>query len=87
MRRRGRCRSSWPCCNDKINRAEPGILRALVRGSAERLAPVATAVDGSTTLPGWQLRVLDGNHLPASEKRLAHLERDGSEDQRNRKAM
>jgi IS4 transposase len=58
---------------DKINRTEPGILRALVRGSAERLAPVAAAVEGGTTLPGWRLRVLDGNHLPASEKRLAPL--------------
>ena len=48
---------------DKINRTEPGILRALVRGSAERLAPVTAAVDGGTTLPGWRLRVLDGNHL------------------------
>ncbi len=48
-------------------------LRALVRGSAERLAPVAASVDGGTTLPGWRLRVLDGNHLPASEKRLAPL--------------
>jgi hypothetical protein len=52
--------------------ARPG-LRALVRGSAERLAPVAAAVDGGTILPGWRLRVLDGNHLPASEKRLAPL--------------
>ena len=58
---------------DKVNRTEPAILRALVRGSAERLAPVAAAVDGGTTLPGWRLRVLDGNHLPASEKRLAPL--------------
>ena len=58
---------------DKVNRTEPAILRALVRGSAERLAPVAAAVDSSTILPGWRLRVLDGNHLPASEKRLAPL--------------
>jgi len=58
---------------DKVNRTEPAILRALVRGSAERLAPVAAAVDSGTILPGWQLRVLDGNHLPASEKRLAPL--------------
>ena len=58
---------------DKVNRTEPAILHALVRGSAERLAPVAAAVDGSTSLPGWRLRVLDGNHLPASEKRLAPL--------------
>jgi IS4 transposase len=58
---------------DKVNRTEPGILRALVRGSAERLAPVAAAVDSGTILPGWRLCVLDGNHLPASEKRLAPL--------------
>ncbi len=30
-------------------------------------------MDDGTTLPGWHLRVLDGNHLPASEKRLAPL--------------
>jgi len=58
---------------DKVNRTEPAILRALVRGSAERLAPVTAAVDGGTILPGWRLRVLDGNHLQASEKRLAPL--------------
>src|SRR4051794_31630133 len=58
---------------DKVNRTEPAVLRALVRGSAERLAPVTAGWDGSASLPGWQLRVLDGNHLPASEKRLAPL--------------
>ena len=58
---------------DKVNRTEPGVLRALVRGSAERLAPVTVGWGGSASLPGWQLRVLDGNHLPASEKRLAPL--------------
>ena len=35
--------------------------------------PVAAAVGSGTILPGWHLRVLDGNHLPASEKRLAPL--------------
>ena len=58
---------------DKVNRTKPGTLHALVRGSAERLALVAAAVDGGTTLPGWHLRVLDGSHVPASEKRLAPL--------------
>ena len=58
---------------DKVKRTEPAILRALVRGSAERLAPVAGSLDGEPSLPGWQLRVFDGNHLPASEKRLAAL--------------
>lgn len=58
---------------DKVNHTEPGILRALVCGSAERLMPVMRAVGLEASLPGWQLRVLDGNHLPASEKRLAPL--------------
>ena len=58
---------------DKVNRTEPAILRALVRGSAERLGPIATGWSRGPSLPGWQLRVLDGNHLPASEKRLAPL--------------
>ena len=73
---------------DKVNRTEPAILRALVRGSAERLAPVLAAPglaasglaasglaapDRPASLPGWRLRVLDGNHLAASEKRLAPL--------------
>lgn len=58
---------------DKVNRTEPAILRALVRGSAERLRPVASRWGGGPSLPDWQLRVLDGNHLPASEKRLVPL--------------
>src|SRR5215218_5239162 len=58
---------------DKVNRTEPAILRALVRGSAGRLMPVAAGWRGGPSLPGWQVRVLDGNHLPASEKRLALL--------------
>ena len=58
---------------DKVRRSEPAILRALVSGSAERLAPVVEAVGCQVSVPGWRLRVLDGNHLPASEKRLAAL--------------
>lgn len=58
----------------KVSRTEPAVLRALVRGSAGRLAPVLTAVGGcGTSLPGWRVRMLDGNHLPGSEKRLAPL--------------
>ena len=65
---------SLACLYDKVNHTEPGVLRALVRGSAERLRPVMAAVGHSAaSLPGWRLRVLDGNHLPASEKRLAPL--------------
>jgi len=60
---------------DKVNRVEPNVVQALVRGSAERLAPVMASLrDGvAPWLPGWRVRVVDGNHLPASEKRLAPL--------------
>jgi len=58
---------------DKVSRTEPALLRALVRGSAERLAPVVSELGSAPCLPGWQLRIVDGNHLPATEKRLKPL--------------
>lgn len=58
---------------DKVKGVEPNVLRALVQGSAQRLEPVMTAMAGTSSLAGWQVRILDGNHLPASEKRLAAL--------------
>jgi IS4 transposase len=60
---------------DKVNRVEPNVVRALVSGSAERLAPVMTPLRRGVApwLPGWRVRIVDGNHLPASEKRLAPL--------------
>lgn len=60
---------------DKVNRVEPNVVRALARGSAERLAPVMASLrkDVAPWLPGWRVRIVDGNHLPASEKRLAPL--------------
>ena len=27
----------------------------------------------TSSLPGWQVRVLDGNHVPGTEKRIAPL--------------
>lgn len=44
-----------------------------MRGSAERLAPVVAELAGTSSLPGWQLRIVDGNHLAATEKRLKPL--------------
>src|ERR1700739_3928918 len=38
---------------DKVKRTEPAILRALVQGSAQRLAPVTGALSGESSLPGW----------------------------------
>ena len=60
---------------DKVNRTEPGVVRALVAGSARRLAPVIEAMSPAplTSVPGYRVRILDGNHLAASEKRLKPL--------------
>jgi IS4 transposase len=60
---------------DKINRTEPGLVRALVAGGAERLMPVLAAMQPEplASVPGYRLRILDGNHLAASEKRLKPL--------------
>lgn len=58
---------------DKVNRTELPLLRALVQGSSARLQPIAAALDGGGCMPGWQVRIVDGNHLPGSQKRLAPL--------------
>jgi IS4 transposase len=60
---------------DKVNRVEPNVVQALVRGSGERLAPVMAPLRKKVAplLPGWRVRIVDGNHLPASEKRLKPL--------------
>ena len=60
---------------DKIKRTEPNLVRALVAGSAERLKEVLTPMieDKPPTVSGYRLRIVDGNHLPASEKRLKPL--------------
>jgi IS4 transposase len=56
---------------DKVKHTEPAVLRALVQDSAQHLMPVAAELTDPAILPGWDLRIVDGNHLPASEKRLA----------------
>lgn len=59
---------------DKVNHTEPQVVRALVQGSAERLLPVVKGMKKQGPwAAGYQVRVLDGNHLPASEKRLKAL--------------
>jgi IS4 transposase len=59
---------------DKVNHSEPAMLRALVAGSAARLTPVRAALAApAPLLPGYRVRVFDGNHLPASEKRVKPL--------------
>jgi IS4 transposase len=60
---------------DKINHTDPSVIRALIQGSHERLEPVLQAMQPASvsTVEGYRLRIVDGNHLPASEKRLKPL--------------
>ena len=62
---------------DKINLVEPGVTRQLVRQTARRLGPVVRELqkrgERKSLLPGFAVRILDGNHLAASEHRLKEL--------------
>ena len=61
---------------DKLNGLEPGISRAIVVYSAPELAPLVKALGGGSAplLPGYEIRIADGNHLGATEHRLAVLQ-------------
>ncbi len=60
---------------EKLKRTEPDVVRALVQGSAQRLTPVVQPMkEGQEPwAAGYRVRVVDGNHLAASEKRLKPL--------------
>ena len=57
---------------NKINGTEPAVSAALVAHSAARLRPVLDAMVSGLEpwLPGYRVRVLDGNHLTSTERRL-----------------
>jgi hypothetical protein len=60
---------------NKLDRVEPGVSAALVRDSAALAEPVVKALRASHPrwMPGYQIKVLDGNHLSATERRLKAL--------------
>jgi IS4 transposase len=60
---------------NKINGVHTAVVRALVSGSAEKFLPVMEelAPKGHRSVKGLRLRIVDGNHLAASEKRLKPL--------------
>jgi len=61
----------------KINHVEPRTIRELVRQTAQRLEPVVRKLEkrsgGKPLLPGFRTRILDGNHLAATEHRIKEL--------------
>ena len=65
---------------DKLDGTETVVSAALVHSVALRLAPVVDAMNGARPewLPGYRVRILDGNHLPGSEHRLKELRTIGA---------
>ena len=66
---------STPALYNKLDRVEPGVSAALVHDAAALAEPVIKALGASHPrwIPGYQMKVLDGNHLSATEHRLKDL--------------
>jgi hypothetical protein len=60
---------------DKLKKIEPHVIRELVRDTAGRLAEIIDHTGGGFApwLAGYRVKILDGNHLPRSERRLKEL--------------
>jgi len=60
---------------DKLNRLEPALSRAVVRHTASEVRALLQHMKGlrSPLLPGYRMKILDGNHLSGTEHRLAVL--------------
>jgi Transposase DDE domain len=60
---------------NKLDRVEPAVSAALVRDAAQQTAPLIDALDARLEpwLSGYRCRILDGNHLSATEHRLEEL--------------
>jgi IS4 transposase len=71
---------SRPALYGKLNGMEVGISQALVRYSVEHLKPVMAQFQTTSPelLPGYSIRISDGNHLGATEHRLAVLRDQGA---------
>jgi Transposase DDE domain len=60
---------------NKLDRVETEVSAALVRDAAQQAAPVIDALGAALPpwLPGYRCRVLDGNHLSATQHRIEEL--------------
>lgn len=60
---------------DQLECLEPGISAALVRHTAEQLEPIIRQLKGTVPplLKGYTVKILDGNHLGKSQRRLKIL--------------
>ncbi len=60
---------------DKLNGIEPQVCRALVTRSADKLGELIAAMKAELPelLPGYRVKILDGNHLRRTQRRLKEL--------------
>jgi hypothetical protein len=74
-RRRKTLQVSDQAVYNKLDGMELGLSAALVSDSAQQAAPVIDELKArhKPWLPGYKMRVLDGNHLSATEHRLEEL--------------
>jgi hypothetical protein len=74
-RRQKQLRVSDQAVYDKLDGMELGITAALVTDSAQQAAPAIDALNARRApwLPGYRTRIIDGNHLSATERRLEAL--------------
>jgi IS4 transposase len=65
---------------DKLDRTEPGVSAELVRHTARSLGPVIAAMGGEREawLPGYSIKILDGNHLAGTQHRLKERRTTGA---------
>lgn len=65
---------------NKLQGIEPAVAAELVSHSAARLAPVQQQLGGTRQpwLQGYRVRILDGNHLAATEHRLKETRLDAA---------
>lgn len=59
----------------KINRMEPNVAEGLVRHTSEQLLQVQSELTAAHVpiLPGYEIRIIDGNHIAGTEHRLKVL--------------
>jgi hypothetical protein len=68
----GEITASLTAVYEKLKGIEPGVCRGLVRDTAGRLQPLVRQLDATlpSLVPGYRARILDGNHLAATEHRI-----------------
>jgi hypothetical protein len=68
----GEISASLTAVYEKLQGIEPGVCRGLVRDTAGRLRPLVHQLDATLPdlVPGYHAKILDGNHLAATERRI-----------------